>query len=414
MLAPSIFLLTGTGLSAFNSALDDNKLYDPLGSLAALGALLLAGVLYGILVMARLSPLGPGLAGLASWGVSGWALFDIEAYGEFFSQLDVHMVGAVGESGLGIMLGIPLVATLFSGRRWRRSELYSPLMTRSPADPAWLLPASPVYQSTPLPEFPLPDVPPPSLRYPASTAFPAPPLYAPPAPESADALPYPEPELASRPSWRTPPYIPPVPDQPVSSPPAALLASEAPASARPVSAPPELAPPVAAPAASTPQATQPVLAPPAQAEPTVTLPGDTQPVSAPPASAVSGPSASVPPVSAPPVAAPGEAAQGVRPFSGPPELAQQLSALDEISWALRPVSGPPAEITMAQGEAPPLPRRVPTPPPGSADVTVPIVSPPPPPHNEVTERLGPPGSIAPQAKQATNGNNDETVHLRPE
>ena len=38
--APSIFLLTGTGLSAFNSALDDNKVFDPMGSLAALGALL--------------------------------------------------------------------------------------------------------------------------------------------------------------------------------------------------------------------------------------------------------------------------------------------------------------------------------------------------------------------------------------
>lgn len=120
--APAIFLLTGTGLSSFSSALNDNKAVDPLGSLAAVGALLLAGVLYGILLLVRLSPVGPGSAGLAAWGMSLWALFDIEGYRALFATLNVHMGGAVGEWGLGILLGTPLLATLFSGRRWPSTE----------------------------------------------------------------------------------------------------------------------------------------------------------------------------------------------------------------------------------------------------------------------------------------------------
>jgi len=315
--APSIFLLTGTGLSAFNSALDDNKVFDPLSSLAALGALLLAGILYGILVLARLSPLGPGLAGFAVWGVSGWALFDIEGYRDYFSQLDVHMGGSVGEMGLGILLGVPLLATLFSGRRWRRSELQPPPpiigVARQPSDAPWLLPAAPVYQSSPLP-----DIPPPSLRYPAAAAFPAPPISAPPV----SAPP------ASGPPW--PPASPP-----------------------PVSAPPYSPPPAS------------------------------RPTSAPPASA--------PPSSGPPVSAP--------PASGPPASAP---------------SGSPGQVFMVPpGEAPPLPRRVPSRPPADDEVTEPVISSPPP-DNEATERLTAPGSIAPQAKPATADNEDETVHLRPE
>jgi hypothetical protein len=44
---PAIFLLTGTGLSAFESARRHAFVDDPLAPLAALGALLLAGLLYG-------------------------------------------------------------------------------------------------------------------------------------------------------------------------------------------------------------------------------------------------------------------------------------------------------------------------------------------------------------------------------
>lgn len=188
--APAIFLLTGTGLSAFTSALDDNKAVDPLGALAAFGALLLGGVLYGILVMARISPLGPGLAGIAALGVSGWAMFDITSYKADFAAVDVHMAGSVGELGLGILLGVPLLATLTSPRRWRKEEYqasasaaarqqpqYQAAPPYRPApDPTWQLPAQPDYQ-------PLPDIAPPSLRYPAVTPVMVPPSEAPPLPK---------------------------------------------------------------------------------------------------------------------------------------------------------------------------------------------------------------------------------------
>lgn len=211
--APSIFLLTGTGLSAFNSALDDNKVYDPLGALAAVGALLLAGILYAILVMARLSPLGPTLAGLAAIGMSGWALFDIGGYRELFSQLSIHMGGSVGETGLGILLGVPLFATVFSGRRWRREALEvapQPVYSRVPAPSSepqtWVLPAAPVYQSSGPSFQPLPDVAPPSLRYPPIP--PARPVSSPPAAP---------PVVSAPPAPPAPPAAPPV----VSAPPAA-------------------------------------------------------------------------------------------------------------------------------------------------------------------------------------------------
>lgn len=192
--APSIFLLTGTGLSAFNSALDDNKAVDPLGALAAFGALLLAGVLYGILVMARLSPLGPGLAGLAAFWMSGWAMFDIASYREAFARVDVHMGGSVGELGLGILLGVPLLATVTSARRWRKHEQvppppqtvrYFPAREGYPPqtpDPTRQLPAQPPYQ-------PLPDVPPPSLHYPAAAPVMAARDQAPPLPKRVPAAP---------------------------------------------------------------------------------------------------------------------------------------------------------------------------------------------------------------------------------
>lgn len=189
--APAVFLLTGTGLSAFASALDDNKAVDPLGAIAAFGALLLAGVLYGILVMARLSPLGPGLAGMAGVALSGWAMFDIAGYKAAFRLLDVHMGDAVGQWGLGVLLGVPLIGTLFSSRRWSRDDSPPP-----PPEP----PNRPVYYP-PVHDraWMLPDATAPSLRYPQSDAEPptvpvvsAPPADSDPLPQRVPSTPPPE------------------------------------------------------------------------------------------------------------------------------------------------------------------------------------------------------------------------------
>jgi hypothetical protein len=120
--APAIFLLTGTGLSAIDSARRGSFTDDPFGALAALGTLFLAGLIYGILVLVRLSPVGPGVAGLALMGTSSWAVLDPSSYDETFGMIDVHVGSAAGQWGLGMLLGVPLVATLTSPRRWRNED----------------------------------------------------------------------------------------------------------------------------------------------------------------------------------------------------------------------------------------------------------------------------------------------------
>lgn len=180
--APAVFLLTGTGLSAFASARSDTFTDDPFGTLAALGALLLAGVLYGILVMVRLSPVGPGLAGIALMGASVFALVAPATYDETLSSLQVHMGGAVGQWGLGVLLGVPLLATLTSPRRWRRSaepaETGQPGPQPSTPDETRQMPKQPEYLT-------LPDIAAPSLRYPGvAPGAPPPPPQTPATPAS--------------------------------------------------------------------------------------------------------------------------------------------------------------------------------------------------------------------------------------
>lgn len=119
---PAIFLLTDLGLSGIDSARWGSFTDDPFGPLAALGMLFLAGLIYGVLVMVRLSPVGPGFAGLALMGTSSWAVLDPSSYYETLGTINVHMGGAIGQLGLGMLLGAPLVATLTSPRRWRNAK----------------------------------------------------------------------------------------------------------------------------------------------------------------------------------------------------------------------------------------------------------------------------------------------------
>jgi hypothetical protein len=91
-------------------------------AVVGLGSALVAGALYALLVMARLSPLGPVLAGLAYLGVSAWALFD---QGNFLSTVPGDLAGVRNvlhvPAGFGsALLAVPLLATIFSPRRWRR------------------------------------------------------------------------------------------------------------------------------------------------------------------------------------------------------------------------------------------------------------------------------------------------------
>ncbi|GHJ45816.1 hypothetical protein Cs7R123_31580 [Catellatospora sp. TT07R-123] len=267
--APAIFLLTGTGLSAWGTTMAAGGAADAvLDAGAALGALLLAGILYAVLVMARLSPVGPGLAGIAFLGTSGWALADQRSYLDTFALIDIHLAGAVGQLGLGALLGVPLLATIASPRRWRRHadpqpefpqqaypQQYPPQQQRQPGAPT-----DPTRQLTSMPADPyaLPDVAAPSLHYPRATPVAPPSPPAPPAPAApvAPAAPTVSTSAPTMPVGGAPP----LPRRNPNPPPAAMTPS-APAPA----APPTAAPPMAAaPTAAAP--TVPV-APPAAAPP---------------------------------------------------------------------------------------------------------------------------------------------------
>ncbi|GIH08657.1 hypothetical protein Rhe02_67240 [Rhizocola hellebori] len=279
---PAVFLLTGTGLSAFASARAGRFIDDPLSTMAALGALLLAGVLYGILVMVRLSPVGPGLAGVALMGASGFALVAPQSYDKALSMLDVHMGGAVGQWGLGMLLGVPLVATVTSPRRWRREAYpapaaaypgYPPGYPQGYPAPTPTYPAQPQRPSIPdetkqMPKQPeyltLPDIAPPSLRYPdVPPGAPPPPPAKPtrPAASTPPAAPPPPPVAPARPAASTP--APPAFQDVEGAPPPPPLSAASAAAAPPVTpgAPPPPPRPAVSPAV-TPAAPLPPGAPP--------------------------------------------------------------------------------------------------------------------------------------------------------
>jgi hypothetical protein len=89
--------------------------------LIGLGTAVVAGGLYAVLVMARISPVGPILAGVLYLGASVWALVDAPGV----SRLLRDAVPSVPDGGALIpgmtaFLAVPLLATIFSPRRWRR------------------------------------------------------------------------------------------------------------------------------------------------------------------------------------------------------------------------------------------------------------------------------------------------------
>jgi hypothetical protein len=126
---------------------------------AALGlvAAVLAGGCYAILVMARLSPFGPILAGLIYLGVTLWALLDTAGFG---SSLPASVLGEHGvlqaPAGAGtVLLAVPLLATVFSPRRWRNTT--APLGEgAAPVYPSDTASAAPNYGEPPVASYEAP------------------------------------------------------------------------------------------------------------------------------------------------------------------------------------------------------------------------------------------------------------------
>ena len=120
VLTPVIYVTALISAARLGEATDAGSL---TGSPAAIGlfAAVVSGGLYAVLVMTRLSPVGPVLAGLAYLGLTVWAVMDQDA---LTTLLRDAVKGAPDGGALApattALLALPLLATVFSLRRWRR------------------------------------------------------------------------------------------------------------------------------------------------------------------------------------------------------------------------------------------------------------------------------------------------------
>ena len=122
VLAPLVYVASGYSAAQFGEA-NANGQIDITPAALALTAAVAAGGLYALLVMARLSPVGPALAGLLYLGVTLWALL---SRASFEDTVPADLLGAEGALhapvGAGTtLLSIPLLLTVVSSRRWRRT-----------------------------------------------------------------------------------------------------------------------------------------------------------------------------------------------------------------------------------------------------------------------------------------------------
>jgi hypothetical protein len=122
ILAPVIYLLAGIGVveAVENGSVAEHPDYVKVTiGILAIGA---AGLLYCLLALTRISPVGPVLAALLYFAVSVWALFSYDSLGKLLpdSVLGVHRAADAPLNGIALLLGVPLLVTLLSPRRWRR------------------------------------------------------------------------------------------------------------------------------------------------------------------------------------------------------------------------------------------------------------------------------------------------------
>ena len=254
VLAPIVYLLTGVGLSAFSQATTRGVAERPMASMLSIATLAVAGAVYAVLVMARLSPIGPALAGFFFLSMPAWPLVDPTSYADALNTVDARFkilgveilgIDLVGRSGVGVLLAIPLIATLASPRRWSRyatapgaEVAYYGQTTGFQQPYAYAGPTRPI---DPVTEQ-LPDVSPPTLHYPRSSAAAAPAPVRPAEPPAPPTVVLP----VSPAVPPAPVAAPAVPPAPIAAPAAASVAAPAPTpapSAGPRPAPEKATPP---------------------------------------------------------------------------------------------------------------------------------------------------------------------------
>lgn len=116
-----------------------------------LAAGLVAGGLYALLVMVRLSPVGPVITGLAYLGVTIWALLSRDSFtatipADLFGEVDaLHRPVGMGT----VLLAAPLILTVFSPHRWRGGPKPAPSSyDAAPTYPDAVSSAAPTYTDT--------------------------------------------------------------------------------------------------------------------------------------------------------------------------------------------------------------------------------------------------------------------------
>src|SRR5215475_7539681 len=90
VLAPIVYLLTGVGLSAFSEATTRGAQERPMATLLSVATLVVAGAVYAVLVMARISPIGPALAGFFLLAMPAWPLVDLASYTNAVNTVDAR------------------------------------------------------------------------------------------------------------------------------------------------------------------------------------------------------------------------------------------------------------------------------------------------------------------------------------
>jgi hypothetical protein len=122
VLAPVIYVLAGVSNSKAADHIVSNK--NDFATLAiAVGCIVAAGALYSVLILVRLSPVGTMLAGVLLAVPSVWALLDAAGFNDKLPASFLGVRGALtfGASSTLLLASVPLIATVFSPRRWRSS-----------------------------------------------------------------------------------------------------------------------------------------------------------------------------------------------------------------------------------------------------------------------------------------------------
>jgi hypothetical protein len=198
LVAPLVVVLAGRGLGGLAEAAAAAR-PDAFITSTAAAALCLSGLMYATLVMVRFSPVGPFLAGLGYLAVGIWALadpagFDAALQPDLVSSVDLD-AELVTAAEVAPLLAVPLILTVFSGKRWggRHAQpagyyWFGPVLD-------WRRPDEPTLVMEPVTSPATPAAPPPAtLAPPPATLAPPPATLAPPPATLA-----PEPEPGDRP-----------------------------------------------------------------------------------------------------------------------------------------------------------------------------------------------------------------------